>query len=1240
MKTTPQSFAHIVQLAAVCLTAIALGSLQAIAFPIITNVVETGGDLDVANGFYDTGPAQWTGVTFSSHQANEPVPGLAAGASYTVPVFGQNAPTFVDRGHRYSGATTNMPIPGYLVGGDYIMSGNDNRENAGYVLEISVAEAAILYMLVDNRLSDGAGGDPPNYAQGLDLSLWTTMTWLATEGFQPLVTGYNRTSNLTWPDEIGVDEGSDGSINNWYSIYWKPVSAGTTNIFQADNSGRNMYGAVVTPVVPPAPTGLSAISLNARVTLYWTAPAGATNYIVKRSSVSGGPYTPIATNATLSYTDANVVNFQTYYYVVSAVGLFGGGPDSTQAIGTPKLAPENFTATGGTNQVTLSWSALTGADNYTVKRSDVSGGPYTVIASNLTATSYVDTGLAAGRRSYYTATAALTGGGESANADEAIGITAPNNLTNVVAQPFAASVIQVKWAVLDTFNPTVLLERSTNGVNFANLAVVTGTERAFLDTNLPALATNHYRLRATNAGGVSAYSAVVSASTPTWAINVNFANNTNGTPAQLAPTPPGYYQDVGLPYDVRGNGLSYGWDVDNTANSRWRQAPNSPDLRYDTFNHLQKAGNVIWELAVTNGLYLAHIVSGDATATDSTFQWDLEGWVSASKLPNNPNYWQEFFLTTKVEDGKLSLASGPSAANHKICFVDIYTAVPTPNTISSHPTNQSVIQNRPATFAVTLSGGPEPYRFQWYGPAGLISGAEAAAYIIPLPQPTDAGTYYCVVTNAGAGITSSNATLTVTADNSAPSVLSMGSLDGNSVGLAFDEVVDPALAGDPLRYTFTAGGGSISGATVRADGKTVQLDLAAPITGGFTVKVTNMKDLAGNEQASSSASGTVLGFIKLDLSGLGSAFTSDGNVIEVVGSGADIWGTADQFMYVYKLVSGDFDAKVRAASLTFANTWSKGGLMARASDLGGSRNVMLGVTPATGQNVYQTQWRETADLDSAGAATPGPVSYPDAWIRLVREGNRFVTMIKTNGTDWVMANTYLPASSYPAQVYLGLAVTAHDAALTSTGLFSSFSIGLPVSDVKLTMTAAASTVPEGGTVQYTITAVNQGAATASSVVVTDALPAGLTFGGGSPSQGDVAHTAGTVTWTVGALTNGQSATVSLTATAVSTGAKTNTASASLVGTDENPANNSATAVVTVVTKPMLSTPAYAGGKFSMSLATEPGVTYQVIYSGEVTAPLSTWSILTTILGDGTTKVVEDTAPASLRFYSVVIPLTP
>src|SRR6185503_15744631 len=77
------------------------------AFPVITNVVETGGIAEPT----DTIVAQWTGVTFTNGVANEPVLNKAANAPYTVGFFGEDVPTFVDRAHQWNGAAVDLPLP-------------------------------------------------------------------------------------------------------------------------------------------------------------------------------------------------------------------------------------------------------------------------------------------------------------------------------------------------------------------------------------------------------------------------------------------------------------------------------------------------------------------------------------------------------------------------------------------------------------------------------------------------------------------------------------------------------------------------------------------------------------------------------------------------------------------------------------------------------------------------------------------------------------------------------------------------------------------------------------------------------------------------------------------------------------------------------------------------------------------------------------------------------------------------
>jgi len=102
-------------------------------------------------------------------------------------------------------------------------------------------------------------------------------------------------------------------------------------------------------------------------------------------------------------------------------------------------APGTLAATPGNAQVSLTWTAASGATAYRVHRGTASGGPYTTVRSNLTGTSFTDTGLTNGTAYYYVVTA-TNGAGEGANSNEA-------SATPVATVTFVSAAAQDGWVL-------------------------------------------------------------------------------------------------------------------------------------------------------------------------------------------------------------------------------------------------------------------------------------------------------------------------------------------------------------------------------------------------------------------------------------------------------------------------------------------------------------------------------------------------------------------------------------------------------------------------------------------------------------------------------------------------------------------------------------------------------------------------------------------------------------------------
>jgi hypothetical protein len=115
------------------------------------------------------------------------------------------------------------------------------------------------------------------------------------------------------------------------------------------------------PVATSAPQApaLSAEAGDQQVLLLWQGVPFATAYNLKRATVSGGPYTPIATGISgASYTDSSALNGITYYYILTATNDIGESLPSPGVSAAPVPSTGgNLTATIKGLQLQISWPA-------------------------------------------------------------------------------------------------------------------------------------------------------------------------------------------------------------------------------------------------------------------------------------------------------------------------------------------------------------------------------------------------------------------------------------------------------------------------------------------------------------------------------------------------------------------------------------------------------------------------------------------------------------------------------------------------------------------------------------------------------------------------------------------------------------------------------------------------------------------------------------------------------------------
>ncbi len=160
-----------------------------------------------------------------------------------------------------------------------------------------------------------------------------------------------------------------------------------------------------------------------------------------------------------------------------------------------------------------------------------------------------------------------------------------------------------------------------------------------------------------------------------------------------------------------------------------------------------------------------------------------------------------------------------------------------------------------------------------------------------------------------------------------------------------------------------------------------------------------------------------------------------GGAFTVKGGGADIWNAVDAFHYVYQPLSGDGEIVAHVTSIANVNQWSKAGVMVRNTLDANSAFALMLVSAAKGTAFH---YRATAGAAATGVTT-GTTAAP-IWLKINRTGNTLTGYQSPDGATWSSIGSTTIAMN--TSVFIGLAVTSHNASAVTTGMFDNVAVGL------------------------------------------------------------------------------------------------------------------------------------------------------------------------------------------------------
>jgi len=176
--------------------------------------------------------------------------------------------------------------------------------------------------------------------------------------------------------------------------------------------------------------------------------------------------------------------------------------------------------------------------------------------------------------------------------------------------------------------------------------------------------------------------------------------------------------------------------------------------------------------------------------------------------------------------------------------------------------------------------------------------------------------------------------------------------------------------------------------------------------------------------------------LSLWVQGIPAAFVENAGTITMSAAGSDIWGTADNFRYACKTLTGNGSIVVRVESIMNTHASSKAGLMIRQSLDPSAKVAYMVVCYSSGVSFG---WRLQTGGAMASALQANLVA--PQWVKLTRTGDVFTAQYSADGKTWLDAKNTdgtvtATTIAMTGPVYIGLCLCSHNTAAINTAVMS------------------------------------------------------------------------------------------------------------------------------------------------------------------------------------------------------------